>query len=242
MARALRGAAGTLASAIYHTMMPVRCAFCERQCGIGRDLTEKVTAICAECAGRLPFIRANAFRAGGGPVIVPLRYTPMVRKAILQYKFGGRPYYRKAFSFLIASRALSETLRTGVGYDLVTWTPVHRRREAARGYDQAELLAAGVSGLLGVRKDRTLVRVRETAPQSKVGHRQREVNVEGAFAPAAGSRVAGLRVMLVDDVVTTGSTAEECMAILLMGGAKAVTLAAVATGKAGVELESVRGG
>ena len=108
-------------------------------------------------------------------------------------------------------------------HDLVVCVPLHRSRLRWRGYNQAALLGAAVARRLGCAFDSTvLARVRSTPPQTALNHRLRARNVRRAFALAEPRRIANRRVLLVDDVMTTGATADECAGVLLDAGAATV--------------------
>jgi len=108
-------------------------------------------------------------------------------------------------------------------HDLVVSIPLHRTRLRWRGYNQAALLGAAVARRIGCPFDATvLARVRSTPPQTALNHRLRARNVRHAFALAESVRIANRRILLVDDVMTTGATADECAGVLLNGGAAAV--------------------
>jgi ComF family protein len=106
--------------------------------------------------------------------------------------------------------------------DVLVPVPLHRRRERERGYNQSDLLAEEAGGHLGVPVESGLLRrTRDTAPQVSVsGHQQRRQNIEGAFQASADVR--GLRVLVIDDVVTTGSTMSACASALKAAGASPV--------------------
>ena len=107
--------------------------------------------------------------------------------------------------------------------DIVVPVPLHRSRLWWRGFNQAALLAAEVADRLDLPLDTgVLVRVRATNPQTSRHHDERLRNVRDAFHAPRPKRVAGKRILLVDDVMTTGATAEECAGMLLDAGAKAV--------------------
>jgi predicted amidophosphoribosyltransferase len=109
----------------------------------------------------------------------------------------------------------------GFAPDAVTWVPLAPRRRGARGFDQAEMLAALVASKLGLESVPLLTRVRDTTAQATRTGRQRRASLRGAFAP---SDRAPPSVLLVDDVLTTGVTAAACAAALKQGGARRVGL------------------
>ena len=106
--------------------------------------------------------------------------------------------------------------------DVVTWTPLSRRRKRKRGFDQAELLARTAAGEMGLPVRKLLEKRTDNGPQSHLeDEAARRANVQGAYR-LTGEDLSGLRVLLVDDVVTTGSTMGECARLLLEGGAAEV--------------------
>ncbi len=107
-------------------------------------------------------------------------------------------------------------------FDAVVPVPLHKSRLTERGYNQADLLAGPVSEVLGVPCEGFLNRHRRTSPQWSLGRRARKENLRGAFAARARGEVAGMRILLVDDVATSGVSLEECAKALQDGGAKSV--------------------
>ena len=116
----------------------------------------------------------------------------------------------------------------GTGFDAVTWAPVSALRRFCRGYDQSQLLARTVGKELDIPVQRLLKKQRHTPAQSRLTTEERRANVLGAYRFAGKQSVAGKRILLIDDVFTTGATAEECARVLLTAGAKGVSCAAVA--------------
>ena len=105
---------------------------------------------------------------------------------------------------------------------MVTWTPLSRKRKRKRGFDQAELLARTAAGELGLPARKLLEKEKDNGPQSHLeDEAARRANVQGVYR-LTGEDLSGLRVLLVDDVVTTGSTMGECARLLLEGGAAEV--------------------
>lgn len=131
-------------------------------------------------------------------------------------------------------RALAEYLDLapelgGAAYDVVIPVPLHRRRLRWRGFNQAALLGVAMSRRLKCPVDvSALTRIRATPPQTARDHNQRVRNVRGAFRVRRPARVAGRRVLLIDDVMTTGATASECARMLRGAGARSVDVLTLA--------------
>jgi ComF family protein len=119
-------------------------------------------------------------------------------------------------------------LAVGV-YDIMLPVPLHVQRLRWRGFNQAQLLARPLAHAAGVRLDPySLERVRPTRPQVELDEKERRHNVAGAFRVLRPKAVAGRRVLLVDDVYTTGATVDECSRVLLRAGAQSVDVLALA--------------
>ena len=114
-------------------------------------------------------------------------------------------------------------------FDILTWVPVSTLRRFKRGYDQVELLARAVGRELGTEPIRLLRKTRNAPPQSGIsGEAARRANVLGAYRVTDSQAIRDKRILLLDDVITTGATASECARTLLTAKAKQVNCAAVA--------------
>ena len=167
-------------------------------------------ALCVACArGRSAWDQARAV----------LRYDKNSRGLVLGLKHGDRTHTAVAFGRWML-RAGGEVL---AGVDLLIPVPLHWTRLFQRRYNQAALLAQAVRAAGGpdVAAD-WLVRRRRTPAQGHLGPAARERNVRGAFAMRARRTVAGKRVVIIDDVMTTGATVEECARVLKRAGAVSV--------------------
>ena len=149
-------------------------------------------------------------------------YRDAVRPSIRRFKFYNFRLYAKNYAAL-----LSPKLETD--FDILSWTPVSARRKLHRGYDQSQLLANALGEKLGVQPVRVLKKIRHTPPQSTIRDpAKRRANVLGAYRVVDPDFVRGKRILLIDDVITTGATASECAKTLMFAGAKEVIFAAVA--------------
>ena len=156
-------------------------------------------------------------------------YEGHVRSSLLRYKFRGTRSYAEAYGRLLAMKLQQEHPE---GFDLIVWVPISRLRRFERGFDQVELIARIVSQEFRVPAAGLLKKIRHNRPQSGIiGDGQRRANVLGAYILTDPKQVAQKRVLLLDDIVTTGSTAGECARMLLSAGAKEVHFGAVAAAR-----------
>jgi len=146
---------------------------------------------------------------------------------IRQYKYHRALWFEPFLAGLLIERAAPE-LRAG-RWDLIAPTPLYPTRQRARGFNQAERLGRRLSRATGVPiEPRLLRRVRPTRSQTRLSRAERVANVRGAFALRKPRRLDGLRIALVDDVLTTGSTCSACAEPLLQAGAAEVGVWTVA--------------
>lgn len=196
-------------------MMPLGRPFCS-VCGIP-FLGAGDDHLCGDCIRHPPaYDAARAAIAYAGPVC----------KLIHDFKYTHKVHLRRPLALLIIQH-LNDVV-AGHDWDLIIPVPLHVRRLRSRGFNQAVLL-----GELLARKwrlpmeRRTLRRVRWTEPQINLPAVDRRDNVKGAFAVHDVARVAGKRVILLDDVMTTGSTVNECAAVLKKAGAEEILVVTV---------------
>jgi ComF family protein len=176
-------------------------------------------ALCADCAEC-----AHLFAKG----FVCMDYGSG-RRILHGFKYGGRAYYGESVAQIMYDRICGEMPEA----DMLLPVPMYGKKERKRGYNQADVAGRLLARKLGLPyEDALLRRVRGTAAMSRLKAEERAANVRGAFAVAPGgeSRLAGRRVMLVDDIFTTGSTVDACAETLLAGGAKAVYFIVLAAG------------
>ncbi len=153
-------------------------------------------------------------------------YKDNVRSSLLRYKFHNHRSYAKAYGRLLAMKLQTEGMDD---FDVLTWIPVGKLRRFKRGYDQVELIADAVAQELGLHSVSTLKKIRNTPPQSRIsGGAKRRANVMGAYQAVNVPAIRGKRILLLDDIITTGATVSECAKTLLIAGANEVHAAAVA--------------
>ena len=203
-------------------IFPSRCVLCY-------DFTENRDKMCADCLKELTEIRKVERKIPFARKTFALwHYEGHVRNSILRFKFGRKRHYARFYGEALASRLLREDIPV----DVITWIPVSRLRRFKRGYDQVQLIAQVVSQFTGIPCRRCLRKVKNNPPQSGiVGEAQRRANVLGVYRAAGVEHFRDKRVLLLDDIITTGATISEGTKVLLTAGAKEVYCAAVAAAK-----------
>ena len=206
---------------LQNLLFPPKCIMCRKLLG------KEETDLCPDCRKALPLFEKSkirfSFLAGWTGVWY---YNDMVRHSVMRFKFYGKRSYAKPYGRFIAMKLLQ---LDRADFDLVTWVPVSRRRRIKRGYDQVALLADEVSAQLELPPVCTLKKIRHTPPQSGLGDvARRRANVLGAYIVPDPELVRGKRILLLDDIVTTGATASECARMLMTAGAQEVYLAVLA--------------
>ena len=154
-------------------------------------------------------------------------YGGALKEAIHRLKYGRRPALAGPLGRIMGAIAAS----AGMPGDVIAPVPLHPRRERERGFNQSELLAGAAAEELGLPLSRAnLRRHRYTPPQARLSGGARGDNVRGAFSVLTPGEFSGAKVILVDDVFTTGSTAAECGQALISAGAREVYVLVLAIG------------
>lgn len=202
-------------------LYPPKCILCQTL------LDKKETDLCHKCRTTLedyiPPKKNISFVASWQAMWY---YKDNVRDSILRYKFNGRISYGPVYARFLALRLMQWEM---TDFDLITWVPISAKRRRKRGFDQVKILCVHTARELGRKATATLKKHRHTPAQSSLPHpSQRRANVLGAYRVIDPKTVVGKRILLLDDVITTGSTVSECARVLLTAGAKEVYCAAIA--------------
>lgn len=208
-----------LLEAFLDLLFPPKCPFC------GRVLEKP--GICPTCEKNLPWIEGReGLREGAGGLRCAgaVWYEGLAREGLLRLKFQGASAAAEPMGDLVA-RCAAEHFSGE--FDTVTWVPVSKKRLRKRGYDQAELLARAACRRWDIQPVRLLEKVMDNPPQSGIHDAAaRRANVLGIYDPVGD--IAGKRILLVDDICTTGATLTECVRVLKDAGAESAVCAAVA--------------
>ena len=213
-----------LSAMVGDVLFPGKCVLCRQVLEAGE------TDLCRECRADAPEFSQGKLKLQFIDSFAAVwYYKENVRLALHRFKFRRGSHLAEPFGRLMAMKLLQEL---PADLDAVTWVPISTLRRLFRGYDQDELLARTVARELGLPCRKLLKKVRHNRPQSGIeGHAKRRANVLGVYRLAEGAEVAGQRILLVDDILTTGATAGECARVLLTAGAKEIHCAVVAAAR-----------
>ncbi len=213
-------------------IFPPHCVLC------GAHLARHEVVVCCDCWLRLPLCRTplieyqdgNAFngqRCHLGTSVAVWGYSEEVEQVIHLFKYGGYSCLARPLGLAMAGVLVSAGLACKA--DVLAPIPLHPARRRERGYNQSELLARQIGKVTGLPvAARLLHRTRYTKPQAQLGAAERAKNVAGAFAASSPALAQNRSIVLVDDVLTTGATANECARVLKEAGAAQVFLATAA--------------
>ena len=209
---------------IWNILFPPKCVLCHRV------LEPSETDLCHHCRTDSPECPvSNQKLPYLDSWVAVWYYEDHVRSSLLRYKFRGVRCYAETYGRLLAMKLQQEHPD---GFDLLTWVPISRLRKLRRGFDQVELLAYHVSRELDIPAVPMLKKIRHNRPQSGIkGDGHRRANVLGAYTVTDPAAAADKKILLLDDIVTTGATAGECSRMLLSAGAKEVHFGAVAAAR-----------
>ena len=208
---------------LMHLLFPPKCVLC------GTLLKGAELDLCRDCRAEAPAYPNRKEKLQFLDSFTAVwYYEGNVRHSLLRYKFYGARKHADSYGRLLAMRLLETNPE---GFDLLTWVPVSRLRKLRRGYDQVELLAKAVGRELEMQPQPLVRKIRHNRPQARItGSAQRRANVLGAYR-MENVDISGKKILLLDDILTTGATAGEVARVLLTAGAKEVHCAAVAAAR-----------
>ena len=203
---------------------PPKCVLC------GKLLEQDETDLCPHCRihapdcpvlrDKYPYLRRW---------VALWYYDDEVRRSLLRYKFYGKRGHAEAYGRLLGKKLMEADL---MDFDILTYVPISPKRRRQRGFDQGQLLAQKVGRQIGKKPQALLKKWRDNPAQSGIfGQAERRANVLGVYRVIDPQLVAGKKILLLDDIVTTGATASECARVLLTAGAQEVDLAVVAAAR-----------
>ena len=206
---------------ILDLLFPPKCVICQKVLPPGEF-------ICPHCARELSPTAGQSKQHGDffDVCYSPFFYVAPLRESFLRYKFSGRTVYAPHYARWMADCLTGEDTAR---FDCITWAPLSTRRRLKRGYDQAQLLALELGKLLSLPVTSTL-RKKHRKPLSRLEGKRaiRAGQLLGAYSLKSGINMTGKRILLVDDIITSGATLSECARILKTAGAAEVVCVTLA--------------
>ena len=210
----------TLRRRLAAVLFPERCACCDDVISPGDGLCKECQQsvprvgepICPYCGMEKEWCHCKKRRRHYKRVVAPFYYDGVAEDGILRMKKTGDPLVVAYFAEEIAEKV--RQYYDDIAFDGVVYVPSDKRSMRERGFNPGRLVAAGVAKELGLPLWDALVKLYETPPQKSLPREERSGNVLGAFDVVEGCPVAGKTFLLVDDILTTGSTADECAKML----------------------------
>ena len=193
---------------------PNVCGFCNKIC---KD------ELCKKCKNKIKEYEINIIKKPKNKYFEELisifKYEGIIREKIIQYKFEDKAYINNTFTkIILKNEKICGLLKK---YDIIIPVPIHKKRKAQRGYNQTQLIASKISRCLNIKFcNNVLVKNKDIIAQSKLNKKERIQNIKGAFRILNSEEIKGKNILLLDDIYTTGSTANECSKILKKAGAK----------------------
>lgn len=207
-------------------LYPVKCIICD---AVLRE--DSAVYLCSECHGVLP-CHGNGFRKLReipycDSAFAAFKYSDGIDTAIQSMKFKHQPLLAGTLAYLLYERMMESNITSE--FDAIIPVPMHPRKKRERGYNQSQLIANELSLYLGIPVlDEVLIKNRYTRPQSQLGREERIRNLDGAFSVKTANKIINKKILLVDDVVTTGTTINNCAKILYERGASALFASVIA--------------
>jgi len=220
-----------------------------RHCPVCDGILPADCFVCPACERKLPYIRTRRCAKCGKPVeeedelcedcrktehlfdegMGIFLYDETMKKTMAAFKFKGRAEYGDSLGFLMADNSRDKLALWKP--DLLVPVPIHKEKLRTRGYNQAEKLACSVSRTTGIPvKRNAVVRTGRTRAMKNLGAEERQENLEEAFRQGTDS-VRGRRILIIDDIYTTGSTVDAVSKVLRSGGALLIAFLTVCIGK-----------
>jgi len=208
-------------------VFPLRCPFC------GESVSENDYA-CHKCKDQ---VKLHKFKEKVFPdddsndlmCVAPYLYDGQVKDAIWKFKFKNRNDLAKTFANVMTMTIIEKYV--GDSFDVITSVPLYEGDSNKRGYNQAELLAKNIAKKLKLKHKKLLSKPIKNLVQHDLDYKDRAKNVKGVYRAEKISDIANKRILLCDDILTTGNTVNECANVLKKAGAKDVKCVTIAVAR-----------
>ena len=203
--------------AVENAFFPARCPYCDKVIYHEQYAFE-------DCKAKMPDVPVTNYIEGGYRCTSPFMYKECFADAVKAFKFNNRPQYAKALAFAVVT---SLNITDNLQYDYITCVPMHPKLKNQRGYNQSELLAKECAKLMGVKYIDALEKFKQNKPQHSLKGSERRKNVKGVYRAVNKDKIKGKKILLIDDIITTGNTLAECAKMLKKSGCEEIDCAAI---------------
>lgn len=155
------------------------------------------------------------------------KYEGLIRSVILDYKFNEKSYIYKTLSnFIIKNKKICDILKS---CDIIIPVPISKKRNKQRGYNQSALIARELGKLLNIKyENNCLIKAKNTIEQSKLNKEERQKNLQGVYKLVNHQKLDCKKIILLDDIFTTGSTVNECCKVLRLANPAEIIVLTIA--------------
>ncbi len=198
-------------------------------CGICEKINKK--NLCKKCEILIKPYKINAIIESKNKYfdyqIKVLKYKDIIRNKIIDFKFNEKSYLYKTFAKIILNNEKIYSFLKK--YDIIICVPMYRSKKMLRGYNQCELIANELAKELQIQKNfNNLIKIKDTKKQSTLTKKERTTNIKDAFKVKDDKKVNNKKIILFDDIYTTGNTVNECSKVLKQAGAREVLVITLA--------------
>ncbi len=201
---------------------PPICGFC------GKLNTKYICNECEKIVNLEAINKIDSYNKNYNRHLYIFKYEGIIREKIIDYKFNNKVYLYRTFTEAVLKN--KENIKFIEQYDFLIPVPIHKERKKVRGYNQSELIARILADEIGkiklqvdiLKKDKNIV------AQSTLDKKQRSENIKGVYKVINKQKIIDRKILLLDDIYTTGSTANECSKVLKEAGCKEVGIITIA--------------
>ena len=198
-------------------------------CGICEEICKE--SLCKKCAIEMRKYEINLINKHKkmyfNESMHIFKYNEMIRQRLIEYKFQDKSYMYKTFAkIILKNKKVCDFLEK---YDIIIPVPIHKKRRLKRGYNQTELIAKEICKNISLElKTGVLIKQKNIKAQSELNKNERKQNIKNAFEIKNINEIIDKKILLFDDIYTTGSTVNECSKILKKAGAKQIGVLTIA--------------
>ncbi len=185
---------------------PERCPYCDKTIAAGK-------IACDICEAQFPETYSSNYAKGGYPCCSPFFYQGIFKEAVKRFKFNNMPQNAEKLATVLSLCVKKSYDIKSI--DIITFVPMFPAKEAVRGYNQSRLLAIELSKILGIPCENIIEKIKDNFPQHEcTSQAQRRDNVKGVYKAADTENIKGKKVLIIDDILTTGYTLGECCKVI----------------------------